>query len=252
MRPCFERLKAAGLIVGIAGNQTLRAGTLVRELNPPADFITTSDDLGAEKPDVASSRSSPSAQDSTRRAPPTSATASRTTSCPPRWLASWAFCFGAGPGDLSTNRTTVLPVRNGGSIHWTSWIPSSSPRSTVGISPTHAAVPRCYVSGGRRTLGSSPMGRGARLALSPSRPTRDQIDACLRVGAGKQTACFGLPIRCRSRSDQREAASGDGSEGQGFESPHPLLPREAGDQRPCSESRECWGRLVVELALPAP
>ncbi len=53
VRPCLEALRAAGYTVGIAGNQTARAGVLIRELDLPADFISTSDDLGAEKPDVA-------------------------------------------------------------------------------------------------------------------------------------------------------------------------------------------------------
>jgi HAD superfamily hydrolase (TIGR01549 family) len=50
---CFEELKAAGYVVGIAGNQTLRAGRFIVELNLPADWIVTSYQLGAEKPDVA-------------------------------------------------------------------------------------------------------------------------------------------------------------------------------------------------------
>jgi HAD superfamily hydrolase (TIGR01549 family) len=53
VRPCLKQLKASGYIVGIAGNQTARAGRLLHELNLPADFIVTSDDLGAEKPHVA-------------------------------------------------------------------------------------------------------------------------------------------------------------------------------------------------------
>ncbi len=53
VRPCLEALRAEGYTVGIAGNQTARAGVLIRELNLPADFISTSDDLDAEKPDVA-------------------------------------------------------------------------------------------------------------------------------------------------------------------------------------------------------
>jgi HAD superfamily hydrolase (TIGR01549 family) len=53
VRPCMEELNAAGYAVGIAGNQTERAGRLLLELGLPADFILTSDDLGAEKPDVA-------------------------------------------------------------------------------------------------------------------------------------------------------------------------------------------------------
>lgn len=53
VRPCLAELKNRGYVVGIAGNQTGRAGQLIRELNLPAEFIATSDDLGAEKPDVA-------------------------------------------------------------------------------------------------------------------------------------------------------------------------------------------------------
>jgi HAD superfamily hydrolase (TIGR01549 family) len=53
VRPCFEQLKAEGYVVGMAGNQTTRAGQFLRELNLPTDVIATSDDLGAEKPDVA-------------------------------------------------------------------------------------------------------------------------------------------------------------------------------------------------------
>ena len=52
-RPALQALKDAGLFVGIAGNQTLRAGQFIQELNLPADLITTSDDLGVEKPDPA-------------------------------------------------------------------------------------------------------------------------------------------------------------------------------------------------------
>lgn len=53
VRPCLGSLKASGFKVGVAGNQTLRAGRFLHELNLPADWIVTSDDLGAEKPDVA-------------------------------------------------------------------------------------------------------------------------------------------------------------------------------------------------------
>jgi HAD superfamily hydrolase (TIGR01549 family) len=53
VRPCVDQLKAEGYVIGIAGNQTFRAGRLLREFNLSVDFIATSDDLGAEKPDVA-------------------------------------------------------------------------------------------------------------------------------------------------------------------------------------------------------
>jgi len=49
-RPCLQALKEAGYFVGIAGNQTARAGRFIRELNLPADVIATSDDWGVTKP----------------------------------------------------------------------------------------------------------------------------------------------------------------------------------------------------------
>ncbi len=49
-RPCLEKLKQLGFLVGIAGNQTARAEALLRELNLPVDFIGTSEGWGAEKP----------------------------------------------------------------------------------------------------------------------------------------------------------------------------------------------------------
>jgi len=53
VRPCLEQLREAGYFVGIAGNQTIRAGQFIRELNLPADVIVTSDDWGVTKPSVA-------------------------------------------------------------------------------------------------------------------------------------------------------------------------------------------------------
>ena len=52
-RPCLEALRGLGLWVGIAGNQTTRAGQILRSLDLPADMIGTSDDWGAAKPDPA-------------------------------------------------------------------------------------------------------------------------------------------------------------------------------------------------------
>jgi HAD superfamily hydrolase (TIGR01549 family) len=51
VRPALSELRAAGLWVGIAGNQTVRAGGLLRGLNLPSDMIATSDDWGVSKPD---------------------------------------------------------------------------------------------------------------------------------------------------------------------------------------------------------
>ena len=51
-RPCLLRLRDLGFWVGIAGNQTKRAGGILRSLDLPADLIATSDDWGVEKPDA--------------------------------------------------------------------------------------------------------------------------------------------------------------------------------------------------------
>jgi HAD superfamily hydrolase (TIGR01549 family) len=54
VRPALAELRAAGLWLGIAGNQTIRAGGLLRGLfTEDVDLIGTSDDWGASKPDRA-------------------------------------------------------------------------------------------------------------------------------------------------------------------------------------------------------
>jgi HAD superfamily hydrolase (TIGR01549 family) len=53
VRSSLAQLRDAGLVVGIAGNQTARAGRILRSLTLPADFVATSDDWGVEKPDPA-------------------------------------------------------------------------------------------------------------------------------------------------------------------------------------------------------
>jgi len=52
-RPALAQLRADGLWVGIAGNQTVRAGGILRALDLPADMIATSEDWGVSKPDPA-------------------------------------------------------------------------------------------------------------------------------------------------------------------------------------------------------
>jgi FMN phosphatase YigB (HAD superfamily) len=49
-RGCLQALKDAGYFVGIAGNQTARAGRFLRELNLPCDVLATSEDWGTVKP----------------------------------------------------------------------------------------------------------------------------------------------------------------------------------------------------------
>lgn len=49
-RPCLSELRAIGLRVGLAGNQTKEAEEILRSLNLPVDIIGTSGNWGVEKP----------------------------------------------------------------------------------------------------------------------------------------------------------------------------------------------------------
>jgi HAD superfamily hydrolase (TIGR01549 family) len=49
-RPCLAELRAMGMRVGLAGNQTARAELILRSLDLPVDVIGTSDGWGVEKP----------------------------------------------------------------------------------------------------------------------------------------------------------------------------------------------------------
>jgi HAD superfamily hydrolase (TIGR01549 family) len=53
VRPALLALRGMNVWVGIVGNQTVRAGGLLRGLKLPTDFIATSDDWGVTKPDLA-------------------------------------------------------------------------------------------------------------------------------------------------------------------------------------------------------
>ncbi|WP_435850309.1 HAD family hydrolase [Streptomyces olindensis] len=50
VRPALSALRAAGIRVVIAGNQTPRVGELLRDLDLPADLIVTSGEWGVAKP----------------------------------------------------------------------------------------------------------------------------------------------------------------------------------------------------------
>ncbi|MGW2380692.1 HAD family hydrolase [Streptomyces sp. NPDC001658] len=50
VRPALSELRKRGVRVVIAGNQTARAGELLRDLDLPADLIVTSGDWGVAKP----------------------------------------------------------------------------------------------------------------------------------------------------------------------------------------------------------
>ena len=49
-RPCLASLRAMGLLVGLAGNQTSQAEGILRSLELPVDVIGTSEGWGVEKP----------------------------------------------------------------------------------------------------------------------------------------------------------------------------------------------------------
>ncbi|UQA35623.1 MULTISPECIES: HAD family hydrolase [unclassified Streptomyces] len=50
VRPALARLQALGMRVVVAGNQTARAGELLRALDLPADLVATSEGWGCAKP----------------------------------------------------------------------------------------------------------------------------------------------------------------------------------------------------------
>ncbi|MYR39478.1 HAD family hydrolase [Streptomyces sp. CFMR 7] len=50
VRPALTRLQALGMRVVVAGNQTARAGELLRTLDLPADLVATSEEWGCAKP----------------------------------------------------------------------------------------------------------------------------------------------------------------------------------------------------------
>lgn len=52
-RPAMEMLRDLGIWLGVAGNQTSRAGDILRKLDLPVDMIATSDEWKASKPDAA-------------------------------------------------------------------------------------------------------------------------------------------------------------------------------------------------------
>jgi FMN phosphatase YigB (HAD superfamily) len=53
VRDCLTAIRAQGILVGVAGNQTLRAGAILQSLDLPADVLGTSQEWGVEKPDPA-------------------------------------------------------------------------------------------------------------------------------------------------------------------------------------------------------
>lgn len=52
VRPALELLRGAGYQVIVAGNQTVRAGELLRALDLPVDLVATSGEWGVAKPDT--------------------------------------------------------------------------------------------------------------------------------------------------------------------------------------------------------
>lgn len=96
-RPCLAALRELGVQVGLAGNQTARAETILRALDLPVDVIGTSDGWSVEKLSAALS-----ALSRRRGAPPirccTSRTGWTTTSGPRRKPGSRPRWCGAAPG----------------------------------------------------------------------------------------------------------------------------------------------------------
>ena len=79
-RPCLQALKDAGFFVGVAGNQTARAGRFLRELNLPCNVLATSDEWGVTKPDAGFFDKMVAVSGHNRTRSPTSGTGSTGTS----------------------------------------------------------------------------------------------------------------------------------------------------------------------------
>lgn len=52
VRPALKELREDGLWLGLAGNQTVSAGRILRSLGFPVDMVATSDDWGVSKPEI--------------------------------------------------------------------------------------------------------------------------------------------------------------------------------------------------------
>jgi FMN phosphatase YigB (HAD superfamily) len=53
VRPCFDALRADGYLIGVVGNQPVRAEAQLLELALPVELVATSDGWGVSKPDPA-------------------------------------------------------------------------------------------------------------------------------------------------------------------------------------------------------
>ena len=112
VRPCLRTLQDLGYFVGIAGNQTTRAGRFLRELNLPCDVLATSDDWGPPN------RTGPFLPSSSRSAAtgltrsPMSATVSTTTCSPPPPQACAPSLSSAAPGATSPMNPAPQPSKS--------------------------------------------------------------------------------------------------------------------------------------------
>lgn len=53
VRTALDSLRSAGLLLGLAGNQSRRCAQLLRQLHLPVHVVMTSEEVGAQKPDPA-------------------------------------------------------------------------------------------------------------------------------------------------------------------------------------------------------
>ena len=124
IRPCLQALKDTGYFVGIAGNQTTRAGQFLRELNLPCDVLATSEDWGLTKPNRAFFSKLIAVSGHQRARSPTSATASTTTFAPRPRPACVPSSFAVARGVTSS---TSVAARSWNSVHLTNCSSGSKP-----------------------------------------------------------------------------------------------------------------------------
>lgn len=111
VRPALAGLRRLGMRVVVAGNQTVRAGELLRGLDLPADLVVTSEEWGAPSRRRSSSRRCWRHRVPLHATPCTSATTPRTTRSPPPLPDSAPRTSAGAPGDTSGSGTTVYTRR---------------------------------------------------------------------------------------------------------------------------------------------
>ena len=179
VRPGLSALRDAGYAVHIAGNQTARAGELLRALDLPADTISTSQEWGVAKPDEAFFAQVLRWQARFRTRRCTWGITRRTTSRPLARSGCVPACFAGAPGG-----TCGVMTR---------------PSCRIGVSTASSNCPNCSAGDGTRSLPRISRSGGSERATVPHGCTERRLRPCLHWERGRAAG-----------GDGRDAAPGSG------------------------------------------